>query len=412
MMYSSWHGFCLCGEETDLPAEAHIVSVPFAPLVFLVRRDPMKHRGYFAIHVLEELAEKESIRCLCPCEAALPEESSERLVSFLREHGAGVLNLAFQRAFSWLLAQAKPKRSGFKVTLVGLGDVGGTVLTGLKLLGQEIDEVAIFDPNQAQCARYEMEMNQILSPDGRPLPKVTICPEAELFDCDLFAFTASRGVPGLDSRVKDVRMAQFEANREMLDHYAKLARAANFQGIFCQISDPVDNLARSVFLTSNRDESGQYDFKGLLPEQVQGFGLGVMAARAAYLAQKERIDFTNGQVYGPHGQGLIVANDRGRGYDAMLSETLTRLTREANLRVRDLGFKPYIAPGLSSAAISLVRLLRGQDHYGAVPLDGAYFGCLSRFTPLGISLVREAIHPALLDRLSAAHRSLREFDTV
>lgn len=96
----------------------------------------------------------------------------------------------------------------------------------------------------------------------------------------------------------------------------------------------------------------------------------------------------------------------------MLSETLTRLTREANLRVRELGFKPYIAPGLSSAAISLVRLLRGQDHYGAVPLDGAYFGCLSRFTTLGVSLVREAIHPALLDRLSVAHQSLREFDDV
>ncbi|MBS4881300.1 MAG: hypothetical protein KH138_13565 [Firmicutes bacterium] len=96
----------------------------------------------------------------------------------------------------------------------------------------------------------------------------------------------------------------------------------------------------------------------------------------------------------------------------MLSETLTRLTREANLRVRELGFKPYIAPGLSSAAISLLRLLRGQDHYGAVPLDGAYFGCLSRFTPLGGSLVREAIHPALLDRLSVAHQSLREFDDV
>ena len=140
--------------------------------------------------------------------------------------------------------------------------------------------------------------------------------------------------------------------------------------------------------------------------------MGVMAARAAYLARKEGIDFTKGQVYGPHGQGLIVANDRGNGYDTVLSETLTRLTREANLRVRELGFKPYISPGLSSAAISLVRLLSGQDHYGAVPLDGAYFGCLSRFTPLGVSLVREAIHPALLDRLSVAHQSLREFDDV
>ena len=140
MIYKSWHGFCLCGEEADFPSEAQVVSSPFAPLVFLVWRDPMKHRGYFAIQSLEELTEEESIRCLCPCEAALPEQTSEPLAKFVQEHGAGVLNLAFQRAFPWLLSQATPKHSGFKITLVGLGDVGGTVLTGLKLLGQEIDE--------------------------------------------------------------------------------------------------------------------------------------------------------------------------------------------------------------------------------------------------------------------------------
>ena len=59
MIYKSWHGFCLCGEEADFPSEAQVVSSPFAPLVFLVWRDPMKHRGYFAIHSLEELTEEE-----------------------------------------------------------------------------------------------------------------------------------------------------------------------------------------------------------------------------------------------------------------------------------------------------------------------------------------------------------------
>ena len=111
MIYKSWHGFCLCGEEADFPSEAQIVSSPFAPFIFLVRRDPMKHRGYFAIHSLEELTEEESIRCLYPCEAALPEQTSESLAEFVQEHGAGVLNLAFQRAFPWLLSQATPKHS-------------------------------------------------------------------------------------------------------------------------------------------------------------------------------------------------------------------------------------------------------------------------------------------------------------
>ena len=120
----------------------------------------------------------------------------------------------------------------------------------------------------------------------------------------------------------------------------------------------MDPLSRSVFLASSRDAAGRLDFAGLLPEQVQGFGLGVMAARAAYWARQEGIPFSHGRVYGPHGRGLVVANHRGRDYDPALSQWLTRLTQGANLQVRALGFKPYIAPGLSSAAVSLIQLLR------------------------------------------------------
>lgn len=408
MKFKYWNGFCLCGEEPLFPPDAQVMEGPQAPLVFLVRRDPMTARGWFAIRALEELYEPEGLCQLAPSTALVPVDVPEGLAAFVAEHGATVLNVAFQRALSWLLAQKIPKTSGFKITLVGLGDVGGTVLTGLKLLGREVREVSIFDPNQAQCARYEMELNQVLplSPDAS-MPKITICAQENLFDCDLLAFTASRGVPGLDSGVSDVRMVQLEANQALIAPYAAQARETGFTGIFCQISDPVDLLARTAFLRSNQALDGTYDFDGLLPEQVQGFGLGVMAARAAYFAEKEGVDFTQGRVYGPHGQGLVVANHRGDEYDEALSLRLTELTRGANLRVRDLGFKPYIAPGLSSAAISLLQLLRGEDHFGAIPLDGVYFGCRSRFTLRGLAVSREELNPALLDRLARTHQSLR-----
>ncbi|MFR7744602.1 MAG: hypothetical protein ACLU3I_16065 [Acutalibacteraceae bacterium] len=107
------------------------------------------------------------------------------------------------------MAAAEANRS-CPLTLVGLGDVGGTALLALELLGHEFSRIQIFDPNKAQCARYELELNQVLSPDGQPLPEIVICEEKDLFACDLFAFTASRGVPGLDTAVKDVRGAQYE----------------------------------------------------------------------------------------------------------------------------------------------------------------------------------------------------------
>ena len=408
MIFKRWNDICLCAQEDLFPAGAQSVCEPFAPLVFLVRRDGLTCRGLYAVTSLAEVYEEESVRCLTPCAGPACDEA---LDAFVRANGASVLNTTFSAAFDVLQRYLQPKRSGFRVTLVGLGDVGGTVLTGLKLLGHEIDEVAVFDPNESMCRRYEMELNQVLCErDGVPMPRVTICKEEELFNCDLFVFTASRGVPALGSAVKDVRMAQFDANRAMLDVYAKKARDAGFRGQFCQVSDPVDHLSREVFLRSNRTDDGVYDFAGLLPEQVQGFGLGVMAARAAYYADKEGVPFAAGRVYGPHGQGLIVANCADGGYDDALSLRLTELTRTANLQVRDLGFKPYIAPGLSSAAVSLLRLLRGETHYGALPLQGAYFGCLSRMTPQGLLLQRENICEKLLNRLEETHRTLREFD--
>lgn len=405
MIFQVWHKICLCAEDNTLfPPDAQPCTEPFSPLVFLVRRDPLKTRGFYRIHDLTELSEPESIRCLTPCK-----KSDAPLSDFVRKHGAGVLNTRFQNAFSVLRAWSKPKKDGLVLTLVGLGDVGGTALLALKLLGHEFSRIQIYDPNQAQCARYEMELGQVLSADGRALPDIVICKEADLFCCDLFVFTASRGVPGLDTKVQDVRMAQYAANRTMAGTYARMARAASFTGLFCQVSDPVDHLARSVFLQSNQNEAGQWDFSGLLPEQIQGFGLGVMAARCVYYARQMSLDPQPLRVYGPHGQGLVCANSCGADYDAALSAELTEKTRTANLRVRELGFKPYLAPALSSAAASILRLVRGQVHFGAVPLGGAYFGCQSRLTPLGVELVREPIAPALVETLARTHAALEAF---
>lgn len=400
MEYRAWRGYCLCPlEEVPLPEDALPVDSPFSPLVFPVKRDPLKNRAWFAVSSMEEVSAPEDCSLLLP-------RKEDALPTFVSTHGATVLNVAFSRAYDFL--SAPKKRQGLKLTLVGLGDVGGTLLTALKLLGKEIAEIGIYDPNEALCKRYEMELNQVLSAEGSPLPKITICPKEQLFDCDVFLFAASRGVPPVGSAVKDVRMAQFSLNREMLRSYARQARNANFMGLFCQISDPVDQLCRSVFLESNRDEAGHFDAGGLLPEQIQGFGLGVMAARAAYYAEKEGLDLARLRVYGPHGAELVVANDP-LNYDETISHSLTRKTVSANLQVRQLGYKPYIAPALSSAVASILRLLRGESHYGAVPMGGAYFGCQSRMSSAGLCLCREELHPALLKKLQKVHRLLEEF---
>lgn len=329
------------------------------------------------------------------------------------------------------LVQAKHQEKK-KVHLLALGDVGGTALTALKLLGGgSIAEIGIFDLNQDVCRRWEYEMNQTAYPwEYERLPEVHIIGEEELFDCDVFIFCASKGIPPVGSEVKDVRMVQFAENRKLIEHYGRLARRANFQGLFAVVSDPVDPLCKALFLASNEpeecskeaeelkncDESSKndtrnkliFDGRGLRPEQIQGYGLGVMNSRAAYYAKRDerfRSFLSEGRAFGPHGEELVIANSINH-YDDAVSEELSRLAREANLRTREAGFKPYIAPALSSAALSILLTLEGKWHYSSNYLGGVFMGAKNRWTSAGLELEPLPLPQELYSRLERAYKGL------
>ena len=296
-----------------------------------------------------------------------------------------------------------------RVNILAIGDVGSTLLTGLKLLGGDvISSIGICDLSDQITARWEFEMGQINLPwNYNIFPEVEVISLENLFDCDMFIFVASKGIPPVGSQVKDVRMYQFENNAKIVAHYAKMAREKRFQGLWCAVSDPVDPLAKTAYLESNRDENGVFDGKGLRPEQIQGFGLGVMNARAAYFAKRDpRLAsfLTEGRSFGPHGTGLFIANSIDR-YDEELSQELTRLTVTANLKMREIGFKPYVAPALSSGALSLLLTLRGEWHCGSVFLDGVYMGVKNRCTPAG---VETELLPRIPDQLFGHIREAAE----
>ncbi len=304
-----------------------------------------------------------------------------------------------------------PKAGRKRVHLLAVGDVGGTLLTALKLLGGDvISSIGICDLNEKTVARWTAEMGQIAWPwDYEALPEVEAVGPDRLFDCDVFIFAATKAVPAVGSGVRDVRMAQLEANRPLVEFFARRAREREFGGLFIVLSDPVDPLCQAAWRTSNTGPDGRVDHLGLLPEQVQGFGLGVMNARAAYFAKRDArfaSFLTEGRIFGPHGTGLVVANSI-QNYDGGLSQELTRLTLEANLRIRDLGFKPYVAPAVSSGAMQLLLALRGEWHCGSVNLGGVWFGCRNRFTPYGLELETLELPDGLFARLRETERTLK-----
>jgi len=311
------------------------------------------------------------------------------------------------------LLDITPVKSKKRVHILAIGDVGSTLLTGLKLLGGDvISTIGICDISEQITARWEFEMGQISLPwEYNSMPEVEVISVDQLFDCDMFVFVASKGIPPVGSGIKDVRMAQFEANSAIVAHYAKMARKANFKGLWCAVSDPVDPLAKTAYLESNKDENGVWDGKGLRPEQIQGFGLGVMNARAAYFAKRDDrfAEFlTEGRSFGPHGKGLVIANSISN-YNEALSDELTELTVTANLKMREIGFKPYVAPALSSGALSLLLTLRGEWHCGSVFIDGIYMGVKNRYTPFGIETeLLDHIPDSLFAKIQDAADHLKE----
>ena len=375
----------------------------------LVDGDPVLGRGSFRANHPGQLADPHSLNVLDA--SRLPNTDLDPALSAALSEGR--LTVVNRSRPNWERVLEPCKAGKKRVNILAIGDVGSTLLTGLKLLGGDvIERIGICDLSEQLTARWEFEMGQVSLPwNYGAFPEVEIVDVERLFECDVLVFVASKGIPPVGSGVRDVRMAQFESNAAIVRHYARMAREKQFRGLWAAVSDPVDPLAKTAYLESNKDENGVWDGMGLLPEQVQGYGLGVMNARAAYYAKRDArfaSFLTDGRAYGPHGDGLWIANSLS-GYDDDISRALTEATVTANLKMRELGFKPYVAPALSSGALSLLLTLRGEWHCGSVFLDGVYMGCKNRYTSAGIETeLLPSIPDALFAHIADAASILKE----
>lgn len=304
-------------------------------------------------------------------------------------------------SYPWLMKAPGDKKT---VHIIGLGDIGQNAAIALRLTaGEVISRIGIYDLNQNLAARLEIELSQILSPFGEPIyPEIKVLDPRNLFDCDVLLVCAAIGIPAVGEEAKgDVRMAQFEKNRPIITAYAAQALREGYKGLFGVVSDPVDLLCM---------EAAYF----LHPEQVQGFGLGVMFARSAYYAAKRaprdpRFShfLQSGRVYGPHGRGLVAVNSISPDtYDSAATDQLTNLTVGANISVRALGYKPYIAPGVASVALTVPEVIAGKWNDSARFLNGVFFGARNKITPTGTRWEKDPLPDELFYRLRESYRRL------
>lgn len=400
--------FSLFDYDDLIKAEEEDVKNHDGLIYFLNQLPPLNSRKYFSISHFSQLSLRdEGLDILKLKKGNSTKNISDWILDRIHSRKVVSINTNYP---DWTDILNKPTKKKWKLNLVALGDVGSTLLIGLRLLGGDsISEIGIYDRNINRLKRWEYELNQIRRPfDELAFPNVVPIDEDSLFDCDMFVFCASKGIPPVGSNVSDVRMAQFESNSEILGKYAKMARNTGFKGIFAVVSDPVDLLCKVAFLESNKDDNGEMDFYGLSPDQIIGYGLGVMNGRACFYAEKspEMIHYLReGRVFGPHGEGLIVA-DSIENYNEEISNYLTNKTVNANKEVREFGYKPFVAPSLSSGALSLISTIKGDWFYGSTYMKEVYMGAKCRLLPSGIEVEQLDLPEVLENKIKETYNRL------
>ena len=410
MIFYKYNEKFLCSREDDYPYEKvdiHSKGHAVKELYFLTKKPVGVSKKSWAVVAPEDFECEENLNDLRIMK--LDDHDRAMFEHILSHAQVKAVNTAYPDYEECFKMNRKEK---YRLNILALGDVGSTLLVGLRLLGRnKISEIGICDINRNVVSRWEYELNQITEPFSYDeYPRVFGISTEELFDGDVFVFCASKGIPPVGSDIKDVRMAQFEQNAHLVAQYGRMARKKQFKGLFAVVSDPVDPLCKAAFLASNEDEQGELDYAGLAPEQVKGYGLGVMNARALfYAARDENMSCykTEGRAYGPHGEDLVIANSIEH-YNDEISRELTRQVVEANMEVRALGFKPYVAPALSSGALSILCTLEGKWHYSSTFLGGVYMGAKNRWLPQGNQLERNHLPETLMERLKETYGKLEQ----
>lgn len=312
-----------------------------------------------------------------------------------------------------LRALAAPRPERWRVGIIGLGRVGGvaaTTLVAQPVRTSRVHELLIFDADAANLERWRLELGSIGMWGGQErLSGVRTATPAEMFAaCDAVLFVASHPVPPLGVQ-GDVRLVQLAPNRAILRPYLDEAVAADFSGLFLVVSDPVDWLAQAAFVDSNTGAGGKFTGAGLAPERIAGLGLGVMWARALAAAREADCESrvrARGAAFGPHSVDVIAFDDVSAP-DPELSARMTESARRCNYHVRNLGFLPYVGPGVSSVALALPRLLSGRTAPAASFVDGIFFGAPSRLDR-GVHPVAQTMAPAVRAAVECLHASLRQ----
>ena len=177
----------LASQRNDLPY-AQGEPIPGAPIYYLMEGDPVLGRGSFKVnHPVEgdPVLGRGSFKVNHPGQLKAPHGlevlDASRLPEFPLDGPlsaaleAGQLTAVNTGRAGWeSVLSAAPSTGKKRLNILAIGDVGSTLLTGLKLLGGDVlSSIGICDVSDQVTARWEFEMGQINLPWGSTCPGTT-----------------------------------------------------------------------------------------------------------------------------------------------------------------------------------------------------------------------------------------------
>lgn len=178
-----------------------------------------------------------------------------------------------------------------KVGIVGVGHVGAHCAFSLATQGI-VDELVLVDINKQKAVSERQDLIDSVT----YLPhrvNIEVGEYEDLKDCDIVVISV-----GIITKTHD-RLDELQESIEMVDSFVKKIVKSGFDGIFINITNPCDIIAKRVWELSGFDKS-----------KVFGTGTGLDSSRfRAVLARETGVDHKSIQGYtlGEHGDSQMAA---------------------------------------------------------------------------------------------------------
>lgn len=275
---------------------------------------------------------------------------------------------------------------GYKIGIIGCGNVGLSYAYSLINLSLDINEIVLIDLNKDRTIGEALDLSHSISNARGYIEKIYLGEYNDIKDADILCITA--GMPQSSKKVS--RMEDICGAAVIIENIMKSVNEAKFNGIILVASNPLDIMTLKIAKLYNCNYS-----------KVIGSGTLLETARLKYEISKKLnfpIRSISGYVLGEHGDSQFVVwssvkiNDKYEIKDYLSQSDMIEIAenvRKAGFYVSS--FKGYTNFGVATALSRITKIIINdeQEYIPVSSYDKEKDVYISALTKVGIDGVED-----------------------